>query len=62
MLTSTSRSYAVSYVRHYPKHYRLPAIMFRGQWLVNVSFEPERKLEVRVMDECIVITPKNLQP
>ncbi|MFP2467213.1 SymE family type I addiction module toxin [Pseudescherichia vulneris] len=30
----------------------------RGQWLAKAGFEPGRKLEVRVMDECIVITAK----
>jgi toxic protein SymE len=59
---STLRSYTVSYVTNYPKHDKLPAIMLRGQWLEKAGFPPGRKIELRVMEECIVITAKNMEP
>ncbi|MDX6038708.1 SymE family type I addiction module toxin [Scandinavium lactucae] len=59
---STLHSYTVSYGSNYPKHDRLPAIMLRGQWLAKAGFEPGRKLEARMIDECNFITAKNLQP
>lgn len=59
---STLRSYTVSYVSNYPKHDKIPAIILRGQWLEKAFFPIGRKIEVRVMDECIVITAKNMEP
>lgn len=59
---STLRSYTVSYVTNYPKHDHLPALILKGQWLEKAVFTVGRKLEVRVMEECIVLTTKSLEP
>ncbi|HCB1497593.1 toxic protein SymE [Klebsiella oxytoca] len=59
---STLRSYTVSYVTNYPKHDRVPTLILKGQWLEKAGFTPGRKLEVRVMDECIVLTAKVMEP
>ena len=59
---STLRSYTVSYVTNYPEHDRIPALILKGQWLEKAGFAIGRKLEVRVMDECIVLTAKTLEP
>ncbi|WP_330982168.1 MULTISPECIES: SymE family type I addiction module toxin [Enterobacterales] len=59
---STLRSYTVSYVSTASKTDKTPAIILRGQWLEKAFFPAGRKIEVRVMDECIVITAKTLKP
>ena len=59
---STLRSYTVSYVSNYPKYDRSPALILKGQWLEKAGFATGRKLEVRVMEECIVITAKAMEP
>ncbi|MDK9603712.1 SymE family type I addiction module toxin [Lelliottia wanjuensis] len=59
---STLRSYTVSYVSTASKTDKTPAIILRGQWLEKAHFPAGRKIEVRVMDECIVISAKNLEP
>jgi len=59
---STLRSYTVSSVSSASKKEKIPAIILRGEWLAKACFPIGRKIEVRVMDECIVITAKNMEP
>ncbi|MBV8041917.1 SymE family type I addiction module toxin [Pluralibacter sp.] len=59
---STLRSYTVAYITNYPKHDRIPALILKGQWLAKAGFTTGRKLEVRVMEECIVLTAKTMEP
>jgi toxic protein SymE len=59
---STLRSYTVSSVSSASKKEKIPAIILRGEWLAKAYFPVGRKIEVRVMDECIVITAKNMAP
>ena len=59
---ATLRSYTVSSISNYPTADRLPALVLKGQWLEKAGFTPGRKLEVRVMNECIVLTARALEP
>lgn len=59
---STLRSYTVSYVTRYPDQDPIPALILKGQWLEKAGFALGRKLEVRVMEECIVLTARAMEP
>lgn len=59
---STLRSYTVSYVTRYPKRDPVPALILKGQWLEKAGFAPGKKLEARVMEECIILTARAMEP
>lgn len=59
---ATLRRYTVAYICRHPTYERIPAITLKGRWLAQAGFTPGQKMEVRVMDGCIVITASRPNP
>lgn len=49
------RQLTVSYVRRLPDRRLVPAMIMKGQWLAAAGFSTGTRVEVRVMDGCIVL-------
>ncbi|WP_396287884.1 SymE family type I addiction module toxin [Klebsiella michiganensis] len=56
------RQLTVSYVRRLPDRRLVPAMIMKGQWLAAAGFSTGTRVEVRVMDGCIVLTAVEPEP
>lgn len=56
----TTRHYSVGYVND-ARYQPLPAITLKGHWLKAMGFGTGTPLEVRVMQDCLIITVKACQ-
>ena len=50
------RQLTVSYVRRLPDRRLVPALIMKGEWLAAAGFSTGTRVEVRVMEGCIVLT------
>ncbi|HGY1465310.1 endoribonuclease SymE [Klebsiella aerogenes] len=62
VLPVNKRELTVSYASRYPDYQRIPAVTMKGQWLEAAGFTTGSKVEVRVMEGCIVLTAKSQEP
>ncbi|HFL5522017.1 TPA: endoribonuclease SymE [Salmonella bongori] len=53
-----NRKGAVSYASRFEDHQHIPAIIMKGQWLEAAGFATGTKIDIKVMEGCIVITAK----
>ena len=56
------RQLTVSYVRRLPDRRLVPALIMKGEWLAAAGFSTGTRVEVRVMDGCIVLTAVEPEP
>lgn len=56
------RQLTVSYVRRLPDRRLVPALIMKGQWLAAAGFSTGTRVEVRVMEGCIVLTAVEPEP
>ena len=56
------RQLTVSYVRRLPDRRLVPALIMKGDWLAAAGFSTGTRVEVRVMDGCIVLTAVEPEP
>ena len=56
------RQLTVSYVRRLPDRRLVPALIMKGQWLAAAGFATGAKIDIKVMEGCIVITAKQPEP
>jgi len=56
------RQLTVSYVRRLPDRRLVPALIMKGEWLAAAGFSTGIRVEVRVMDGCIVLTAVEPEP
>ncbi|WP_208443429.1 endoribonuclease SymE [Pantoea agglomerans] len=54
-----NRQLTVSYASRYPNYSRIPAITMKGQWLEAAGFPTGTKVDVKVMEGCIVLTARH---
>ncbi|HCL5322772.1 TPA: endoribonuclease SymE [Salmonella enterica] len=59
---TNNRAATVSYASRYPDYTRIPAITLKGQWLEDAGFTTGSKLDIKVMEGCIVLTARQPQP
>ncbi|WP_111741087.1 endoribonuclease SymE [Leminorella richardii] len=59
---SNNRQLKVGSASRYPDYTRIPTIMMKGQWLEEAGFTTDTKVNVRVMNGCIVLTAKRPEP
>lgn len=59
---TNNRHLTVSYASRYPDYTRIPAITLKGQWLEDAGFTTGSKLDIKVMEGCIVLTAQQPQP
>ena len=59
---ANNRVATVSYASRYPEYSRIPAITLKGQWLEDAGFTTGSKLDLKVMEGCIVLTVKPAEP
>lgn len=59
---ANNRAATVSYASRYPECTRIPAITLKGQWLEAAGFTTGSKLDIKVMEGCIVLTAQQPQP
>ena len=57
-----NRKGTVSYASRFEDHQRNPAIIMKGQWLEAAGFTTGTKIDIKVMEGCIVITAKQPEP
>ncbi|MES0232800.1 endoribonuclease SymE [Citrobacter portucalensis] len=64
-----NRRLKVGYASRYPDYSRLPvkyvqfpSIVMKGQWLKAAGFDTGTRVDVRVMQGCIVLTAQTPQP
>ncbi|MEM6162711.1 SymE family type I addiction module toxin [Erwinia sp. P6884] len=57
----TTRCYTVGYVSD-AKYQPLPSIHLKGHWLEEVGFGTGTPVNVRVMQDCLIITRQEPQP
>jgi len=57
-----NRKGTVSYASRFEDHQRIPAIIMKGQWLEAAGFAIGTKINIKVMDGCIVLTAKQPEP
>ncbi|EAA0697709.1 endoribonuclease SymE [Salmonella enterica subsp. enterica] len=55
---TNNRAATVSYASRYPEYTRIPAITLKGQWLEAAGFTTGSKMDIKVMEGCIVLTVK----
>ncbi|MCU5773703.1 SymE family type I addiction module toxin [Erwiniaceae bacterium BAC15a-03b] len=55
-ITANIRRNTVSYVRRHPDFTPVPSLSLTGQWLATAEFTIGKKVDVRVMPGCLVIT------
>ncbi|ECG8257801.1 endoribonuclease SymE [Salmonella bongori] len=53
-----NRKGTVSYASRFEDHQHIPAIIMKGQWLEAAGFASGTKIDIKVMEGCIVITAK----
>ncbi|MDI9802292.1 endoribonuclease SymE [Citrobacter koseri] len=59
---ANNRTATVSYASRYPDYTRIPAITLKGQWLEAAGFTTGSKMDIKVMEGCIVLTTKLPEP
>ena len=59
---ANNRQLTVSYASRYPDYSRIPAITLKGQWLEAAGFTTGSKIDIKVMEGCIVITAMQPEP
>lgn len=59
---SDNRKLKVGSASRYPDYTRIPAIMMKGQWLEEAGFATDTRVDVRVMNGCIILTAKQPEP
>lgn len=59
---TNNRRLTVSYTTRDPDYARIPALIMRGQWLESAGFTTGTKVDVKVMDGCIVLTAQPDSP
>lgn len=59
---TNNRLATVSYASRYPEYTRIPAITLKGQWLEAAGFTTGSKMDIKVMEGCIVLTVKPPEP
>ncbi|HCA3431819.1 TPA: endoribonuclease SymE [Salmonella enterica subsp. enterica serovar Ball] len=57
-----NRKGTVSYASRFEDHQRIPAIIMKGQWLEAAGFTTGSKMDIKVMEGCIVLTVKPPEP
>lgn len=57
-----NRKGTVSYASRFEDHQRIPAIIMKGQWLEAAGFATGAKIDIKVMEGCIVLTVKPPEP
>ena len=57
-----NRKGTVSYASRFEDHQHIPAIIMKGQWLEAAGFATGTKIDIKVMEGCIVITAKQPEP
>lgn len=55
---SIIRRNKVSYARQYPDYNAVPALILKGKWLADAGFTTDMKIDIRVMNNCLVITTR----
>jgi toxic protein SymE len=60
--TTKSRRYTVGYIRDHIKHQPSPSITLRGHWMEEAGFGTGTPVNVRVMQDCLIITRQEPQP
>lgn len=59
---TNNRAATVSYASRDPDYTRIPAITLKGQWLETAGFITGSKMDIKVMEGCIVLTVKPPEP
>ncbi|HAU8263583.1 TPA: endoribonuclease SymE [Kluyvera intermedia] len=57
-----NRKGTVSYASRFEDRQRIPAIIMKGQWLEAAGFTTGAKIDIKVMEGCIVLTVKPPEP
>ena len=57
-----NRKGTVSYASCFEDRQRIPAIIMKGQWLEAAGFTTGAKIDIKVMEGCIVLTVKPPEP
>ncbi|EDD8383244.1 endoribonuclease SymE [Salmonella enterica subsp. enterica serovar Schwarzengrund] len=57
-----NRKGTVSYASRFENHQHIPAIIMKGQWLEAAGFAIGTKIDIKVMEGCIVLTVKPPEP
>lgn len=57
-----NRKGTVSYASRFEDHQHIPAIIMKGQWLEAAGFATGTKIDIKVMEGCIVLTAKPPEP
>ncbi|EIL1352920.1 endoribonuclease SymE [Salmonella enterica subsp. enterica serovar Enteritidis] len=59
---ANNRLGTVTYASRYPDYTHVPAIIMKGQWLEAAGFATGTKIDIKVMEGCIVLTVKPPEP
>ncbi|EKR2074480.1 TPA_asm: endoribonuclease SymE [Salmonella enterica subsp. salamae] len=59
---ANNRKGTVSYASRFEDHQHIPAIIMKGQWLEAAGFAIGTKIDIKVMEGCIVLTVKPPEP
>lgn len=59
---TNNRHVTVSYTTRAPDFTRVPPLIMRGQWLEAAGFSTGTKVDVKIMDGCIVLTAQQPAP
>ncbi|EBA5555336.1 endoribonuclease SymE [Salmonella enterica] len=59
---ANNRLGTVTYASRFEDHQRIPAIIMKGQWLEAAGFTTGSKMDIKVMEGCIVLTVKPPEP
>ncbi|ECP4389571.1 TPA: endoribonuclease SymE [Salmonella enterica] len=57
-----NRKGTVSYASRFEDHQHIPAIIMKGQWQEAAGFAIGTKIDIKVMEGCIVLTVKPPEP
>ncbi|EBY7827592.1 endoribonuclease SymE [Salmonella enterica subsp. enterica serovar Kedougou] len=60
--SANNRKGTVSYASRFEDHQHIPAIIMKGQWLEAAGFATGTKIDIKVMEGCIVLTVKPPEP
>lgn len=60
--STNNRHLTVSYASRFEDHQHIPAIIMKGQWLEAAGFTTGSKMDIKVMEGCIVLTVKPPEP
>lgn len=59
---ANNRVATVSYASRFDDHQHIPALTLKGQWLEAAGFTTGAKIDIKVMEGCIVLTVKPHEP